>query len=107
MQSEASAPDAQLDDPEMGSTWFYSFVGIIVFVVFCLAVSVLYFGVERDFMTERVVEDAPKLATTLRSEQKGLLGQYGVYSEQVDEKQVERIRIPIDHAIELMAKQPK
>ena len=42
----------QLDDPEMGATWFYSFVGIIFFVAFCLAVSVMFFGVQRDFEEE-------------------------------------------------------
>ena len=107
MQSEAPATNAQLDDPEMGSTWFYSFVGIIVFVVFCLAVSVLYFSVESGFVEERVVDEAPKLSTTLRTEQQGLLGQFGTYTEEVDEKPVERIRIPIDHAINLMSQQPK
>ena len=107
MQSEAPAATEQLDDPEMGSTWFYSFVGIIFFVVFCLAVSVLYFGVERQFFQDRVVEEKPALATTLRNEQKGLLGQYGSYAEEVDDKKVERIRIPIDRAIELKAKQAK
>jgi hypothetical protein len=107
MQSEAQATTEQLDDPEMGSTWFYSIVGIIIFVVFCLAVSVLFFGVERGFVEDRVVKEKPVLSTTLRNEQQGLLGQYGAYAEQVDEKQVDRIRIPIDRAMELMSSQAK
>ena len=107
MQSEATATTEQLDDPEMGSTWFYSIVGIIIFVVFCLAVSVLYFGVEQGFVEDRVIDEKPVLSTTLRTEQQGLLGQYGAYAEEVDEKKVERIRIPIERAIELKASQAK
>ena len=107
MQSEASAATEQLDDPEMGSTWFYSIVGIIIFVVFCLAVSVLFFGVERGFAEDRVIGEKPALSTSLRNEQQGLLGQYGVYAEEVDDKQVDRIRIPIERAIELKAASTK
>ena len=106
MSSEAPATQ-QIDDPEMGATWFYSFVGIIFFVVFCLVVSVLYFGVERDFTQERVIDEAPRLSTDLRTEQNALLGQYGTYSETVDDAPVERIRIPIERAIELKAAQSK
>jgi hypothetical protein len=107
MQSEAPAATEQLDDPEMGSTWFYSIVGIIIFVVFCLAVSVLFFGVEKGFVEDRVIDEKPALSTSLRNEQQGLLGQYGVYAEAVDDKQVDRIRIPIERAIELKAANPK
>ena len=97
----------QIDDPEMGSTWFYSFVGIIFFVVFCLAVSVLYFGVERNFTEENVLDVPVAFSTDLRQEQQALLGQYGTYVEDVDEKKVERVRIPIERAMDLMAKQGK
>ena len=107
MQSEAPAATEQLDDPEMGSTWFYSFVGIIFFVVFCLAVSVLYFGVERNFEEERVIDERPVLSTELRSQQKELLAQYGTYAEEVDEKKVDRVRIPIERAKEIMSAQGK
>ena len=72
MSSEAPATQ-QIDDPEMGSTWFYSFVGIIFFVAFCLAVSVMYFGVQRNFEEERVIDERPVLSTGLRSQQKELL----------------------------------
>jgi hypothetical protein len=107
MQSEATATTEQLDDPEMGATWFYSIVGIIIFVVFCLVVSVLFFGVETGFVEDRVIDEKPALSTSLRNEQQGLLGQYGAYAEEVDEKKVERIRIPIERAIELKAAQSK
>jgi hypothetical protein len=43
------------------------------------------------------------LSTGLRQEQKELLAKYGTYSEDVDEKKVERLRIPIERAIELMS----
>lgn len=103
--SESATGSEQLDDPEMGSTWFWSIAGTIVFVAFCLAVSVLFFGVERDFTDVRVIDERPAFSTGLRSEQKSLLGQYGTYAEEVDETKVDRIRIPIERAIELMAKQ--
>jgi len=106
MSSEAPATQ-QIDDPEMGSTWFYSFVGIIFFVAFCLAVSVMYFGVQRNFEEERVIDERPVLSTGLRSQQKELLASYGTYTEEVDEKKVDRIRIPIERAMEIMAQRGK
>lgn len=104
MSAPASSTE-QLDDPEMGATWFYSLVGVIFFIAFCLAVSVLFFGVQRDFTEERVIDERPALSTGLRNEQQGLLGQYGTYSETVDDKPVDRIRIPIERAMDLMSKQ--
>jgi hypothetical protein len=103
--SETNA--TQLDDPEMGATWFYAFVGIVVFIVFVLGVSVLFFGVQRDFTDVRVVDEKPLLAETTRNEQQGLLGQYDVYAEEVDDKKVDRIRIPIERAMELKAAKGK
>ncbi len=105
--SAAPTTTEQIDDPEMGATWFYSFVGIIFFVAFCLAVSVLFFGVQRDFTEERVLDEKPAFSTSLRSEQQSLLGQYGTYTEQVNDKPVERVRIPIERAMELMSAQGK
>ena len=61
--SEPTNTTEQIDDPEMGSTWFLSFVGIIFFVSFCLAVSVLFFGVQRNFDDIRVVDERPLLST--------------------------------------------
>jgi hypothetical protein len=106
MQQTPAATE-QIDDPEMGSTWFYSIVGMIIFIVFCLAVSVLFFSVKGDFIEERVIEETPTLSAPLRLEQQGLLGQYGTYAETVDDAPVERIRIPIERAIELKAAQSK
>lgn len=107
MSSPAATTDTQIDDPEMGSTWFYAFVGIILFVAFCLAVSVLYFGVQRNFEQERVIDERPAFSTQLRTQQKQVLAQYGTYSEDVDGKPAERVRIPIDRALEIMSKQGK
>lgn len=104
MSSQATSSE-QIDDPEMGSTWFYSLAGIIFFVVFCLTVCVMFFGVQRDFTQVRVIDELPAFSTNLRHEQQGLLGQYGRYEEEVDDKQVERLRIPITHAMELITKQ--
>ncbi|MFN9076114.1 MAG: hypothetical protein ACK5WX_01665, partial [bacterium] len=65
------------------------------------------FGVQRDFVDERVVDEKPALAAGVKLSQQSLLGQYGTYAEDVDEKKVERIRIPIERAIELKAAQAK
>ncbi len=102
--SSSASTTTQIDDPEMGITWFYSVVGIIFFVSFCLTVCVLFFGVQRDMVQDFVIDEKPAFSTNLRLEQKALLGSYGTYSEEVDEQKVERIRIPIDRAMELMAK---
>jgi hypothetical protein len=107
MSSAPATTTEQIDDPEMGATWFYSFVGIIFFVAFCLAVSVLYFGVERNLQDERVIEKAPAFSTNLRQSQKELLAQYGTYTEEVDGKPVERVRIPVERAMEIVSKQAK
>jgi len=105
---QTNAATEQLDDPEMGSTWFYSIVGIIIFIVFCLAVSVLFFSVEDGFTDTRVVAEGRALSDAVRREQQVLLGQYGVYEEPGDgDDTVERIRIPIERAIELKAAQSK
>ncbi len=103
MSAPATTNSTQIDDPEMGATWFYSFVGIIFFVAFCLAVSVLFFGVERELEEVRVIDARPAFSTTLKAQQKELLAQYGTYTEEVDEQKVERIRIPIARAIELVS----
>jgi len=105
--SSSPATTEQIDDPEMGATWFYSFVGIIFFVAFCLAVSVLYFGVQRNFEEVRVIDERPVLSTGLRQSQKELLAQYGTYTEEVDDKKVDRVRIPIERAIDIVSKQGK
>jgi len=105
--SSSPATTEQIDDPEMGATWFYSFVGIIFFVAFCLAVSVMFFGVQRDFEEERVIDERPVLSTGLRSQQKELLASYGTYTEEVDDKKVDRVRIPIERAIDIVSKQGK
>ena len=101
----ANTNEVQLDDPEMGATWFYSIVGIVFFIVFVLAVAVLFFVVQTDYTVDRVVEARPALSTGLRNEQQGLLGAYGTYETPGDDdKPIEHIRIPIDEAIRLMAK---
>jgi len=47
------------------------------------------------------------LSTGLRQSQKELLAQYGTYAEEVDDKKVDRVRIPIERAIDIVSKQGK
>ncbi len=86
----------------MGVTWFYSAVGIIFFVAFVLTVCVLFFGVQRDMIQDIVIDEKPAFSTALRVEQTKLLGAYGTYTVEVDDKPAQRIRIPIDRAMELL-----
>jgi len=67
----------------------------------------MFFGVQRNFEEERVIDERPVLSTGLRSQQKELLASYGTYTEEVDEKKVDRIRIPIERAMEIMAQRGK
>lgn len=102
--SSPAPTTTQIDDPEMGVTWFYSVVGIIFFVTFALTVCVLFFGVQRDLIQDYVIDEKPAFSTHLRVEQMALLGAYGTYAEEVDDKQTDRVRIPIARAMELLAK---
>jgi hypothetical protein len=65
---------------------------------------VLFFGVQRDLIQDYVIDEKPAFSTQLRVEQMALLGAYGTYAEEVDDKPTDRIRIPIERAMELLAK---
>lgn len=108
-QTDPTLPIAeQMDDPEPGYTWFFSIAGIVVFVAIVLALSVLYFGV-RGTIVREVQTDAPiRALTDLRQSQKELLAEYARYVETLpDGTTVERIRVPIGRAMELVAAQLK
>lgn len=100
----ANANETQMDDPEMGATWFYSIVGIVFFIVFVLAVAVLYFASSEAETVVRVIDERPA-SFGMRNEQQGLLGVTEVYETPGEgDEPVKHIRIPIDDAMRLLAK---
>lgn len=95
--------EAQTDDPEGGSTWFISLASVVIFVAVVLAVCDLYFFAENR-LVEEVQIDAPIRALQEgKQAQLAQLASYERYSEtDPDGKTVERIRIPIDRAFEVV-----
>jgi len=61
MSANTATISTQLDDPEPGSTWFYSLAGIVIMVATTVAGSVLYFHAETREEDVKVV-DASYLA---------------------------------------------
>ncbi|MFO0828055.1 MAG: hypothetical protein U0572_07880 [Phycisphaerales bacterium] len=108
-QTHDASPDTlvePMDDPEPGSTWFVSLAGTILFVALVLAIAVVYFRADNSLVTERVVDARMRALDDMKAQQRQLLSDYQAYQETAtDGKPVERIRIPIDRAMELMAAQ--
>lgn len=93
-----------MDDPEPGSTWFISIAGTVVFIALVLALSVLYFSFDEDVVKEEQIDAPIRALTDLRQSQKELLAQYARYQEpQPDGAPIERIRIPIARAMEIVS----
>jgi len=93
-----------LDDPEPGSTWFISLVSTVIFIAFVLAIISFYFRADGIIVGERVIDANVKPLTEMKAQQHQLLSDYRAYQETLpDGKTVDRIRIPIDRAMELVA----
>ncbi|MEC8321144.1 MAG: hypothetical protein VX012_07020 [Planctomycetota bacterium] len=92
-----------LDDPEAGSTWFISLVSIVLLVVTVLALVVMYFGFEAAEVDRKVVDKPTMALEELRLSQEESLTGYGSYKvEDADGEMVDRIRIPVSRAMELV-----
>lgn len=92
-----------LDDPEAGSTWFISLVSIVLLVVTVLALVVMYFGFEAAEVDRKVVDKPTMALEELRLSQEESLTGYGTYEvEDADGEMVDRIRIPVSRAMELV-----
>ena len=92
-----------LDDPEAGSTWFISLVSIVLLVVTVLALVVMYFGFEAAEVDRKVVDKPTMALEELRLSQEESLTGYGTYKvEDADGEMVDRIRIPVSRAMELV-----
>ena len=92
-----------LDDPEMGSTWFLSLVGVVVMVVTVLALVVMYFDFENSEIERKVVDRPAISLEKMKLGQQETLTEYGTYEvEDAEGNMVKRIRIPVKQAMELV-----
>lgn len=98
----------QLDDPEPGSTWFWSLASIVVFVVIIVAASAFYFKVD-SFEVDAKIIDQPTLSLEqLRASQREELAVYSNYTWTMpDGKAATFKRIPIDRAMEMVVQDAK
>ena len=104
MSEAPTNPDLPiLDDPEAGSTWFISLVSIVLLVVTVLALVVMYFGFEAAEVDRKVIDKPTMALEELRLSQEESLTGYGTYKvEDADGEMVDRIRIPVSRAMELV-----
>ncbi len=102
-ESSITPFEAQTDDPEGGSTWFISLASVILFVAVVLAVCDLYFFAENRLVEDVQIEPPIKAYQEGKQAQLAQLASYERYAEtDADGKTVERIRIPIDRAFEVV-----
>jgi hypothetical protein len=98
----------QLDDPEPGSTWFFSLASIVVFVVIVVATSAFYFRVDQHELTAKEIDQPSLDLERLRAAQREELAVYSRYSWVMpDGKTATFLRIPIDRAMELVVQDAK
>lgn len=104
--THGAEPTVQIDDPEAGSTWFISIAGSFVFAALVLAISVVYFMARNDEATVRVIDERVRSLESLRASQRLLLAEKGAYTETLpDGKEISKIRIPIERAMDLTAQE--
>ena len=98
----------QLDDPEPGTTWFWSLASIVVFVVIIVAASAFYFKID-SFEVDAKIIDQPALSLEqLRAGQREELAVYSNYAWTLpDGKTSTFMRIPIDRAMEMVIQDAK
>lgn len=106
MSANTSAIPTQLDDPEPGSTWFFSLAGIVILVALVVAGSVMYFHAETRETDVKVIDPAYAKLETVRATWREQLGSYQRYPwTGADGKVSQKIRIPIDRAMEIVEKE--
>lgn len=105
MSSDNIQARVQLEDPEVGWTWFISLASMVVLTITVVGVAVLFFAFEDSEVESKFIDVPSRQMTELRTEQKALLEKYERYSviptggTEADAEQ--RIRIPIDQAMEV------
>ena len=106
MSANTAAIPTQLDDPEPGSTWFFSLAGIVILVALVVAASVMYFHAETSETDVKVVDQAYVKLESARGTWREQLSSYQRYSwTQADGKSVQKVRIPVDRAMELIVQE--
>jgi len=106
MSANTAAIPTQLDDPEPGSTWFFSLAGIVILVALVVAGSVMYFHAETRETDVKVIDPAYAKLETVRATWREQLGSYQRYPwTGADGKVSQKIRIPIDRAMEIVEKE--
>ncbi len=93
----------QIDDPEAGSTWIASIVGITILGVLVIAVCVFYFRFEEEEVDVKVILPASTWTVALKTAQLSQLSVYQKYSVTApDGSEESRIRIPVAQAMEFV-----
>lgn len=106
MSTNTSAIPTQLDDPEPGSTWFFSLAGIVILVALVVAASVMYFHAETRETDAKVIDPAYAKLEAARATWREQLGSYQRYPwTEADGKVNQKIRIPVERAMEMVAKE--
>lgn len=94
------------DDPEAGKTWLVSIIGVIILAALVIFLSVVYFRGEEAEVVEKVIDRSDAALVQQVQAQKALLDQSGAYQVDVNEKKVERQRIPISKAMSALVADP-
>ena len=98
----------QLDDPEPGTTWFWSLASIVVFVVIIVAASAFYFKIDSFEIDAKIIDQPTLSLEQLRAGQREELAVYSNYSWILpDGKTATFTRIPIDRAMEMVIQDAK
>jgi hypothetical protein len=96
-------PRVQMDDPEPGVTWFLSLVSLVLMVVVVLASVAMYFGFADGEIDRKIVDRPTVELQKLRLSQQEQLTEYQRYeTEDAEGNKVDRIRIPVSRAMELV-----
>ena len=92
-----------MDDPEAGSTWFFSLVSVVLMAVTIFGLVAIYFGFADVEVEEKVLDRKVRSLEKLRLAQETTLQETGTYEiETVDGETATRIRIPIEDAMSLV-----
>jgi hypothetical protein len=106
MSANTSAIPTQLDDPEPGSTWFFSLAGIVILVSLVVAASVMYFHAETRETEVKVVDPAYARLESVRASWREQLGSYQRYPwTEPDGKVAQKVRIPVERAMEIVVQE--
>lgn len=105
-ETPTTTNDVLLDDPEAGSTWFISVVSMVLLVVTILALIAIYFDFAEGEVDRKVIDQPVVDLQRLKLSQQETLTEYGTYNvENADGDEVQRVRIPIDRAMDLVIKE--